>query len=83
MFVDLPTTQDRAEIFGVHLRKRLCDPAEFDLSLLAERSNAFSGAEIESAVKGALLMAFEDGQRTVRTEDILTQVSVASARWRR
>ena len=75
VFVDLPTPQDRAEIFSVHLRKRRRDPAEFDLELLADRSVSFSGAEIESAVKGALLIAFEDGQRTVRTEDVLKSVA--------
>src|ERR671936_1756997 len=71
VFVDLPTAEDRAAIFGVHLRKRRRDPSEFDLELLAARSDGYFGAEIESAVKGALLEAFEDGQRPVRTEDVL------------
>jgi AAA+ superfamily predicted ATPase len=70
VFVDLPTAQDRAAIFAVHLGKRRRDPAEFDLDLLADRSNGYSGAEIESAVKAALLEAFEDGQRPVRTDDV-------------
>ena len=82
VFVDLPTPEDRAAIFAVHLRKRRRDPAEFDLELLAARSDGYSGAEIESAVKGALLEAFEDGQRPVRTEDVL-RGSAASARWPR
>jgi AAA+ superfamily predicted ATPase len=71
VFVDLPTPEDRAAIFAVHLRKRRRDPAEFDLDTLAARSDGYSGAEIESAVKGALLEAYEDGQRPVRTEDVL------------
>jgi AAA+ superfamily predicted ATPase len=70
VFVDLPTTEDRAAIFGVHLKKRRRDPAEFDLELLAARSDGYSGAEIESTAKAALLQAFEDGQRPVRTEDV-------------
>src|SRR5207249_386137 len=41
-----------------------------DLELLADASREFSGAEIESAVKAALLEAFEDGQRPLRTEDL-------------
>jgi SpoVK/Ycf46/Vps4 family AAA+-type ATPase len=71
VFVDLPARDDRAEIFAVHLRKRRRDPADFDLALLADRSDGYSGAEIESTVKEALLEAFEDGQRPVRTEDVM------------
>jgi SpoVK/Ycf46/Vps4 family AAA+-type ATPase len=71
VFVDLPTAEDRVAIFAVHLRKRRREPAEFDLELLAARSEGYSGAEIESAVKAALLEAFEDGQRAVGTEDVL------------
>jgi SpoVK/Ycf46/Vps4 family AAA+-type ATPase len=71
VFVDLPTAKDRAAIFGVHLRKRRRDPAEFDLDVLAARSEAYSGAEIESAVKSGLLEAFENDQRVLQTDDIL------------
>lgn len=71
VFVDLPTPEDRAEIFGVHLAKRGRDPEAFDLEELAQVSDGFSGAEIEAAVKGALLDAFMDGPREVTTADIL------------
>src|SRR5262249_5936151 len=70
VFVDLPTMEDRAAIFAVHLRKRRRNPADFDLELLARSSDGYSGAEIESGVKEALLEAFEDGQRDVFTEDV-------------
>jgi AAA+ superfamily predicted ATPase len=70
VFIDLPTIEDRAEIFAVHLRKRRRDPGEFDLEVLARQADGYSGAEIESAVKEALLEAFVDGQRAVRTEDV-------------
>jgi SpoVK/Ycf46/Vps4 family AAA+-type ATPase len=75
VFVDLPTAEDRSAIFGVHLRKRRRDPGDFDLELLAAGSDSYSGAEIESAVKASLLEAFEDGQRTLRTDDILRALS--------
>src|SRR6266545_3688597 len=75
VFVDLPATEDRSAIFGVHLRKRRREPGEFDLELLAARSDGYSGAEIESAVKASLLEAFEDGQRPLRTDDILRALS--------
>ncbi len=71
VFVDLPSLEDRAAIFAVHLRKRLRNPVDFDLQLLARNSEGYSGAEIEGAVKEALLEAFEDGQRQVVTEDVV------------
>ena len=36
-FVDLPDAAERREIFGIHLRRRKRDPAEFDLAELAAR----------------------------------------------
>ena len=71
VFVDLPTREDRGAIFAAHLARRGRIPADFDLGQLAERAESYSGAEIEEAVKGALLEAFEDGARPLRTEDLL------------
>jgi hypothetical protein len=74
VFVDLPTREDRAAIFHVHLAIRGRDPLAFDLEQLAERSDGFSGAEIEAAVKGALVDAFMDGGRELTTADVLRRV---------
>ena len=68
---DLPTREDRADIFRVHLAKRRRDPAGFDLEQLADRADGYSGAEIEAAVKEGILEAFEDGKRPVETADML------------
>ena len=57
-FVDLPATEERAEIFRIHLTKRGRDPQQFDCGMLAARSENFSGAEIEQAVISALYDAF-------------------------
>ncbi|HMY73644.1 MAG TPA: AAA family ATPase, partial [Blastocatellia bacterium] len=54
VFVDLPTLDDRREIFRVHLHKRERAPDQFDLDELAEVTDGFSGAEIEAAVKAGL-----------------------------
>ena len=74
VFVDLPTLEDRAAIFAVHLGKRGRDPQAFDLEQLAQAAEGFSGAEIEAAVKAALLDAFVDGQRELATGDVLKRV---------
>jgi len=60
-FVDLPKPAAREEIFRIHLRKRNQDPTKFDLKLLAEATDGFSGAEIEQVVVGALYGAFSNG----------------------
>ena len=70
-FVDLPTVEDRQEIFRVHLQKRALVPEDFDLDILAEKAEQFSGAEIEGAVKDAVLEAFIDGDRAANTKDVL------------
>jgi len=74
VFVDLPTPDDRADIFRVHLRKRGRDPEVFNLEELASAADGFSGAEIEGAVKGGLLDAFMDGGREVTTSDVVRRV---------
>jgi hypothetical protein len=57
-FVDLPSRDERAEIFRIHIQKRSRDSTQFDLLKLADSSNDFSGAEIEEAVNSALYDAF-------------------------
>ncbi len=57
-FVDLPTAEERAAIFGLHLKKRGRDPEQFDLGALAAASEGFSGAEIEQAIIASLYTAF-------------------------
>lgn len=69
-FVDLPQTEERREIFAIHLRKRRRDPARFDLDALARASEGLSGAEIEGAVVASLYDAFER-QQDIGTETIL------------
>lgn len=57
-FVDLPSEEERKEIFGIHLRKRRRDAQQFDLDYLASISDGYSGAEIEQAVVDALFNVF-------------------------
>ncbi|MEI6369345.1 MAG: AAA family ATPase [Nostocales cyanobacterium ELA608] len=57
-FVDLPTPEERQDIFGIHLTKRREEIARFDLEQLAKMSDGFSGAEIEQAVVAAMYEAF-------------------------
>lgn len=57
-YVDLPTPEERAEIFRIHLSKRHRNAETFDLPALLAASLDFSGAEIEEAIISALYDAF-------------------------
>jgi len=57
-FVDLPNTEERIDIFKIHLNKRRTDISRFDLEQLAQISDGFSGAEIEQAIVAAMYDAF-------------------------
>ncbi len=69
-FVDLPTAEERRDIFRIHLSKRRRDPAAFDIETLADACEGFSGAEIEQAIIEAMFNAFHEN-REVATPDIL------------
>jgi AAA+ superfamily predicted ATPase len=70
-FLDLPTEEERKEIFNVHLRKRRRIPVDYDIDALAVASEGYVGAEIEQAVIEAMYIGFNDSQREFTTEDIL------------
>jgi SpoVK/Ycf46/Vps4 family AAA+-type ATPase len=72
-FVDLPTDEERSEIFRIHLARRGRDVAGFDLPALVEVSRGFSGAEIEQSVISALFDAFHQGEH-LKTKHILHEL---------
>lgn len=72
-YVDLPSEEERAEIFRIHLGKRGRDPEKFDLAALVEASRDFSGAEIEEAIISALYDAFYEKQE-LTTEHVATSL---------
>lgn len=57
-FVDLPTPEERQDIFNIHLSKRRKDISRFDLEQLAKIADGFSGAEIEQALVAAMYESF-------------------------
>lgn len=57
-FVDLPSSTERQDIFGIHLGKRRSEINRFDLEQLTKVSDGFSGAEIEQAIIAAMYDAF-------------------------
>jgi SpoVK/Ycf46/Vps4 family AAA+-type ATPase len=73
-FVDLPSLEERQEIFRIHLARRARKPEDFDLPAMAEAAVDCSGAEIEEAINSALYDAFYAGQE-ITTELILNTLS--------
>ena len=61
-FVDLPTAQERAEILGIHLRKRGRDPMHYDMEELALAAERLTGAELEQVVASGLYAAFAESR---------------------
>ncbi len=72
-FVDLPSSEVRAALFELHLKKRDRDATKFDLAKLAAASQGFSGAEIEQAIISALYSAFAQKQQ-LTTEILVAEI---------
>jgi len=73
-FVDLPTPEERATIFRIHLELRRQHPEAFDVDRLVAASEGFSGAEIEQSVIGALYRALYQ-RRPLDTELLLVEIA--------
>ena len=73
-FVDLPSNEERKDIFRIHLQKRRRPPENFDLATLAANAKDCSGAEIEEAINSALYDAFY-AQTDISTESVLVTLS--------
>ena len=69
-FVDLPTENERIEIFKIHLARRGVDPAAFDLTQLNSFTNGWAGAEVEQCVVAAVTRARLES-RDVTEEDLV------------
>lgn len=70
-FLDLPTEEERKQIFAVQLHKVKRPVHAYDIDILAKESEYFVGAEIENAIIDAMYQAFYDGQRPMVTDDIV------------
>jgi len=73
-FVDLPDYKTREDIFAIHLVKRKKDTAEFDVALLAEAADGFSGAEIEQVIVAALYTAMAQ-EKPLNTASLLHEIA--------
>jgi SpoVK/Ycf46/Vps4 family AAA+-type ATPase len=72
-FFDLPEAAARGDILDIHIRAQGGDPAQFDMTKLAEMVAGWTAAEIEQMVKAAQVEAFTGG-RNFNYDDLVTNI---------
>ncbi|OYW24531.1 MAG: hypothetical protein B7Z55_01925, partial [Planctomycetales bacterium 12-60-4] len=68
-FIDLPNFHERRQILQIHLARKGWKPERFRVDDLAQKTDGFSGAELEQLVATAIIDAFGHGH--VLTDEIL------------
>jgi SpoVK/Ycf46/Vps4 family AAA+-type ATPase len=73
-FVDLPSADERREIWSIHISKAGRKAEEYDYEALVKASDGYTGSEIEQAVKDALFVGFDEG-REITSEDLVKAIT--------
>ena len=69
-FIDLPNFYERKQIFTIHTRKRNLPPESFNIEDLSNRTDGYSGAEIEQIVNSAVIECY-GRKRPVTQKDLI------------
>ena len=73
----LPTKEERRKIFKIHIKKRRPgDLPGIDVGSLVDKTDGYSGADIEGVVKDGIESAYVKGKPCVSTEDIRNAIGV-------
>ena len=67
-YVDLPSKEERKEIFKIHLEKRHRKAEKYDIQKYADQSAGFSGSEIEEIIVSALYDAYDANRELVDSD---------------
>jgi SpoVK/Ycf46/Vps4 family AAA+-type ATPase len=70
-FVDLPTDEERVEIFKIHLDRRGVDSSRYNIEQLIQFTAGWAGAEVEQCVVAAITRARLE-EREVTDQDLIT-----------
>ncbi len=71
-FVDLPTEEERREIVKIQLEKVGRTFEEKEIEEIAKACDGFTGAEIEESVISALFNSYDDGERELTGDDVIS-----------
>ena len=69
---DLPSINERESIWSIHIKKRKRKPKDYNIKELAERTDGFSGRQIEQVWVRAMRESFNDNKREPRMEDVIS-----------
>lgn len=74
-YVQLPNEEERRKIFEIHIKKRREeDYKDIDIDKLVQKTEGYSGADIEGVVRDAIESAFVRGDSKVETQDFLDAI---------
>ncbi len=71
--IDLPDRKDREEILKIHARKKPFGP-DSNLSVVAERTPGFSGAELYSLMNEAAILAARENRKEITQYDLIRSI---------
>ena len=71
--IDLPDRRDREEILQIHARKKPLGP-DVALSIIAERTPGFSGAELYSLMNEGAILAARENRKEVAQYDLIRSI---------
>ena len=74
-YVGLPNPSERKKIFEIHIAKRrMADLQGIEIQKLVDKTNGYSGADIEGVVKDGVENTFTDDKPALTTEYILKAI---------
>ncbi len=71
--IDLPDRRDREEILQIHARKKPFGP-DVSLSVIAERTPGFSGAELSSLMNEGAILAARENRKEIAQYDLIRSI---------
>ncbi|MCM1234287.1 MAG: AAA family ATPase [Ruminococcus flavefaciens] len=74
-YVGLPNKAEREKIFEIHIgKRRKADLKNIQINKLVDKTDGYSGADIEGVIKESIETVYSEGRNALRTEDILTVI---------
>ena len=73
VMIDLPDRKDREDIMGIYAKKKPMGP-DTDLSVIAERTPGFSGADLANLMNEAAILAAREDRTEITQYDLIRSI---------